>query len=202
MVAKNKVYRKIFKRCCTKVCINMKKVIILNFIVVLIFFTVYACGKKEADTEKDKTAVSVIEKKAEVQSSTESIPAEIGESYKGVVVISEIEGINWQKGLITAVGKGLPPKHITNQAQAEILAIRAAKMEAYKNLLETVMKIKTPPDKDMKEYLVDKNIESSHIEGFVKGARVVKEEYLDDGSAKVVLELSLTGNDGLVAVLK
>ena len=80
--------------------------------------------------------------------------------------------------------------------------MRAAKIEGYKVLLETILKMKTPPDRGMKEYLDEKRIEISRIEGFLKGARVVKEEYKDDGSAEVTLEVPLTGADGLVTMLK
>ncbi|HCY19614.1 MAG TPA: hypothetical protein DHU69_07660 [Deltaproteobacteria bacterium] len=80
--------------------------------------------------------------------------------------------------------------------------MRAAKLEGYKALLETIMKIKTPPDKGMKQYLDERHIEISRVEGFVKGARIIKEEYKDDGSAEVTLEVPLTGVSGLVAVMK
>ena len=100
------------------------------------------------------------------------------------------------------MGRGLPPKDMKNQAQARILAMRAATIEAQKNMLEIIMKMKTPPDKGMKEYLDEKRIEITRIEGFIKGARVVKEEYKDDGSAEATLEAPLIGADGLVAALK
>ncbi|MBI3753302.1 MAG: hypothetical protein HY266_04550 [Deltaproteobacteria bacterium] len=163
----------------------------------LLFAVLPGCGKKEEEPK-----ISVAEKKAEVATSAEAIPQEFAEAYKGVVVVATVEGIDWRKGIITAVGRGLPPKDIKNPAQAKILAMRAAKVEAYKNLLETILKIKTPPDQGMKEYLDEKHIEISRIEGFIKGAKVVKEEYKDDGSAEVTLELPITGGYGLVAVLK
>src|SRR4030067_238675 len=142
------------------------------------------------------------EKKSEVAPTVEAIPAEFAEAYKNVVVVSEIEGVDWQKGTITAIGRGYPPKDITNPAQIRILTMRAAKVEGYKALLETILKMKTPPDRGMKEYLDEKHIEMTRIEGFVKGAMVVKEEYKDDRSAEVTLEVPITGGSGLVAVLK
>ena len=168
---------------------------------ILLFTVLTACGKKE-EPVKEETQTSVVEKKAEVAPSAENIPAEFAEAYKGVVVVSQVEGIDWQKGTITAIGRGYPPKDITNPAQIRILTMRAAKIEGYKVLLETILKMKTPPDRGMKEYLDEKRIEISRIEGFLKGARVVKEEYKDDGSAEVTLEVPLTGADGLVTMLK
>ena len=156
-----------------------------------------ACGKKE-----EKQQVAVVEKKVEVAPTVEAIPSEFAEAYKNVVVVSEVEGVDWQKGTITAIGRGLPPKGITNPAQVKILTMRAAKVEAYKNLLETILKMKTPPDRGMQEYLDERHIEMTRIEGFVKGAMLVKEEYKDDGSAEVTLEVPITGGSGLVAVLK
>ena len=144
----------------------------------------------------------MVEKRAEVAPTVETIPTEFAEAYKKVFVVSEVDGVDWQKGVITAVGRGYPPKDITNPAQVRILTMRAAKLEGYKALLETIMKIKTPPDKGMKQYLDERHIEISRVEGFVKGARIIKEEYKDDGSAEVTLEVPLTGVSGLVAVMK
>lgn len=164
----------------------------------LLLTVVTGCGKKESE----EAQVAVVEKKVEVAPTVEAIPAEFAEAYKNVVVVSEVEGIDWQKGTITAIGRGYPPKDITNPAQIRILTMRAAKVEGYKALLETILKMKTPPDRGMKEYLDEKHIEMTRIEGFVKGAMVVKEEYKDDGSAEVTLEVPIIGGSGLVAVLK
>jgi len=160
----------------------------------LLHTVVTGCGKSEKEAITEETQVAVVEKRAEV--------AEFAEAYKKVFVVSEVDGVDWQKGVITAVGRGYPPKDITNPAQVRILTMRAAKLEGYKALLETIMKIKTPPDKGMKQYLDERHIEISRVEGFVKGARIIKEEYKDDGSAEVTLEVPLTGVSGLVAVMK
>ena len=161
------------------------------------------CGKKEKESAKEDAQVSVVEKKTEVTSSVDGASPEFtADTYKGVLVVSSVEGVDWQKGVITAVGKGLLPKDVANPAQAKLLAMRAAKIEAYKNLLETILKMKTPPDRGMKEYLEEKHIEITRIEGFVKGAMVVKEEYKNDGSAEVTLEVPITGGSGLVTELK
>lgn len=172
----------------------------------LLLFTAYSlqvvalngCSK----TEEESPAIAVGEKKGETTVSAEVTPPDMAESYKEVLVVSEIEGVDWQHGTITAIGKGLPPQHVTSPAQVRILTARAAKMEAYKSLLETIMKMKTPPDKGMQEYLAEKNIEMSRIEGFVKGARVVKEEYKDDGSVEITIEAPLAGVSGLISVLQ
>src|SRR3990172_2849675 len=181
--------------------INRQTTIILFIACCLVFTGLTACSKKE-EAGKDEVQVSVAEKKAEITTATETKPVDFAEAYKGVVVVSSVEGVDWQKGIITAVGRGLPPKGITNPAQVKILTMRAAKIEAYKNLLETILKMKTPPDRGMKEYLDEKHIEITRIESFVKGAMVVKEEYKNDGSAEVMLEVSIAGGNGLIAALK
>lgn len=177
---------------------NLKLVtLILLFAIHFSLFTVIAgCGKKE------EAQVSMVEKKAEVAPSAEAVPQESAESYKDVLVVSQVDGVDWQKGMITVIGRGLPPKDIKNPAQARLLAMRAATVEAQRNLLEIILKMKTPPDKGMKEYLDEKHIEITRIEGFVKGAMVIKEEYKDDGSAEVTLEAPLAGGSGLVAELR
>jgi hypothetical protein len=161
------------------------------------------CTKKEKEALKEDTQFSVVEKNTEVTSSVEAASPEItADTYKGVLVVSSVEGVDWQKGVITAVGRGLLPKDVANPSQAKLIAMRAAKMEAYKNLLETILKMKTPPDRGMKEYLEEKHIQITRIEGFVKGAMVVKEEYKNDGSAEVTLAVPITGEKGLLSALK
>lgn len=165
--------------------------------IVLIVFVLCACSKKD-----DEPAISIIDKQGEPTVLVEGIPKEFAEKYQGLFVVSEIDGVEWNKGIITATGRGLPPKHITNEVQAKLLAIRAANVEAQKNLLLTIMKMKTPPDRGIKEYIDDKHIEITRIEGFIKGARVVKEEFKEDGSAEVMIQIALTGGEGLIALLK
>ncbi|MBI5047698.1 MAG: hypothetical protein HZB54_01930 [Deltaproteobacteria bacterium] len=49
-----------------------------------------ACGKKE-EPVKEETKISVVEKKAEVAPSAETISAE---AYKGALVVSDVTGVN------------------------------------------------------------------------------------------------------------
>src|SRR3989304_6196198 len=68
---------------------------------ILLFTVLTACGKKE-EPVKEETKISVVEKKAEVALSAETVSAE---AYKGVIVVSAVEGVDWQKGIISATGR-------------------------------------------------------------------------------------------------
>jgi len=46
--------------------------------------------------------------------------------------------INWGSGYIEAVGRGTVPKRYLGKPHARPIALRAAKMDAYRNLMEVV----------------------------------------------------------------
>lgn len=158
---------------------------------VIISLSLTACEREVAEEGMKQAAVKT----------EEAIPLQYAEAYKNVLAVTEVEGVAWERGVITAVGRGVPPARITHPGQAKILAMRAAKVDGYRNLLKTILTMRTP-DRAMEQYLEENNIRIERIEGFIKGARVLKEEYREDGSAEVLMELPITGGNGLVALLK
>ena len=46
--------------------------------------------------------------------------------------------VNYEEGYIEAVGTGAPPQQYYGKPQARPMALRAAQVDAYRNLLETV----------------------------------------------------------------
>ncbi len=107
--------------------------------------------------------------------------------------------INWSQGAVTAKGSGAPPKGITNQAQARLMAERAAKADALRNLLETVKGVQVDSETTVETFITKSDRILTRVRGIVIGARVVDTKYLSDGAVEVTVTVNMTGE--LLAVM-
>ena len=101
--------------------------------------------------------------------------------------------INWTKGIIQAKGIGAPPEKYYGKPQAHPMALRAAKMDVMRNLLEATKGVRISSTTLVKDFAVTSNIIMSQIEGMVKGAQIVHQEYMSDGTVEVTMQMSLMG---------
>jgi hypothetical protein len=106
---------------------------------------------------------------------------------------------NWEDGYIKATGMGTAdPRTTVNQAQALALAEDAARVRAYAQLAETVLGFNITSEITVDNGLVDKSEQKMRLEGFLKGARVLKDEtkveWLPDGSPSVEITVGIVMN--------
>lgn len=101
--------------------------------------------------------------------------------------------VNWSANVIRAVGSGAPSPDAPNVAVARLGAERAAKLDAMRNLLETVKGVRIDSQTTVVNFTTQSDVINSRIEGFVKGARVIKTKYLSDGGVEVIIEVPITG---------
>jgi len=101
--------------------------------------------------------------------------------------------INWTKGVVQAKGIGAPPERYYGKPQARPMALRAAKMDAMRNLLEVTEGVRISSTTTVKDYVVESDIIMSQVQGMVKGAQVVHQEYMSDGTVEVTMQMSLMG---------
>ncbi len=101
--------------------------------------------------------------------------------------------INWTRGIIQAKGIGAPPEKYYGKPQARPMALRAAKLDAMRNLLEVTKGVRIDSTTTVENYVVESDIIMSKVDGMVKGAQVVKQEYLSDGTVEVTMQMSLHG---------
>jgi len=101
--------------------------------------------------------------------------------------------INYQDGYIEAVGIGAPPEQSYGKPNARPMALRAAQVDAYRNLLETVQGVQIDSKTTVKDFVVESDVINTAISGMVKGAQVVKKEYLSDGTVEVTVRMPLSG---------
>ena len=102
--------------------------------------------------------------------------------------------VNWSRGIIQATGIGAPPESAYGKPQARPLALRAAKLDALRNMLEVVKGVRIDSTSVVKNFEIQSDVIMSKVEGMVRGARQVKQEYMSDGTVEVVMEMDLHGD--------
>lgn len=107
--------------------------------------------------------------------------------------IGDNGSINWTEGVIQATGIGAPPEEFYGKPQARPMALRAAQLDAYRKLLEVTRGVRVDSQTLVEDYTVKSDVIRTQVEGMVKGAQIVKKEYLSDGSVEVTLQVSLHG---------
>ena len=110
--------------------------------------------------------------------------------------------VNWSAGYIEAVGIGAPPANAIGKPQARPLALRAAELDAKRNLLEITKGMRIDSTTVVKDYTVESDIINSQVEGFIKGAQVVNRDYMSDGTVEVTVRMPIFGDFSQVIVPK
>ncbi|MGL4994670.1 MAG: LPP20 family lipoprotein [Deefgea sp.] len=96
---------------------------------------------------------------------------------------------------VTAVGYGaMPVGEGLTSAQRHLLAMRAAKLDAYRALAETVSGIKITGTSTVSAMALTSDSYKAYIEAYMRGARVVSITPLPDGAFETILELTLGGD--------
>ena len=97
----------------------------------------------------------------------------------------------WVPIKITAKGGGVPPPTAINQAQARLMAERAAKLDAYRNLLEQAYGVVIHSNTSVRDFVTQSDTIRARVEAYIKGAKVIDTRYLSDGSVEIEMELVL-----------
>lgn len=116
-----------------------------------------------------------------------------------LLYVTSLDGIDWNRGVIRATGKGLYPLNAPNATVRHEMAKRAALSDAERNLLKMIGRIKTDPGHDLGSTMNSGSF-AVRIQGFVKSYSVIQERQLNDG-LEIELELPLTGPGGLTRYL-
>ena len=139
---------------------------------------------------KTRTLVVIAAALMLVFPATEGFAAE----WHELVETAGINGtINWSEGIITATGIGTPPEKYYGKPQARPMALRAAQLDAFRNLLEATKGVRIDSTTLVRDSMVESDVIRSQVSGMVKGAQAVKKEYLSDGTVEVTLAMSLRG---------
>ncbi len=100
--------------------------------------------------------------------------------------------VDWQPVTIRATGHGAPPAQSVNAAQARIMTERAAKLDAYRNLLEQSYGVNISARSNVRDFILKSDSVKARVDAYIRGAKVVHTTYHDDGGVEVDMEVTLT----------
>jgi hypothetical protein len=101
---------------------------------------------------------------------------------------------DWTTGMVTAKGIGIPSKNPVSALQAKEMAKSAAWAVALRNLLEVVKGVRVDSTTTVNNFVTTNDEVRTRVEGMVKGAKLVKEQEMPDGSFETTVEMKLTGD--------
>lgn len=122
-----------------------------------------------------------------------SVEVNVNQESKGIV--------NWEKGAAADIevwGVGLAPANML-ATRGQALARRAAMVDAYRQLAETVEGVNVDSETTMKDLAIESDVVKANVKALVKGARVVDEHINADGSYSVKMSLPMFGSTKSVA---
>jgi hypothetical protein len=105
--------------------------------------------------------------------------------------------VDWNKRMIIAVGIGAPNPNVPESARRPG-ALRAAKLVALRNALETIKGIYLNSFTTVQNFMTVNDVVSTNVEGYVKNfSQKGKEKYMSDGTVEVTMMVPLDGIGGV-----
>ena len=101
--------------------------------------------------------------------------------------------VDWTTGIATARGIGIPPKNPASPLQAKEMTRKAAWAVALSNLLEVVKGVHIDSTTTINNSIMSNDEVQTKVQGFIRGARLVKEQEMPDGSYETTVELKVGG---------
>jgi len=112
---------------------------------------------------------------------------------QGVVTQLENGRVNYSEQTIEAIGIGFVPQNAINAGQARRMAIRIAKQDALRQLIEIVNGVTLTSETTMSGAMVD-DVINTKVKGFIRGARPKGQpKYLSDTSVEVEYSVPMSG---------
>lgn len=96
----------------------------------------------------------------------------------------------WEPVTVQATGSGAPQENLP-PGQARLMALRAAKVDGYRNLLEQTYGVRIQGDTTVRDFITQSDIVRSKVDAFIRGAKEVSNRTLSDGTVEVELEITL-----------
>lgn len=101
--------------------------------------------------------------------------------------------VNWTERTIVATGSGAPDLKAANVAVARLGAERVAKLDALRNILETLKGVRVSSEVTVENEMVTSSKMRTKIEGVARRFKVLRTKYYSDGGVDLVVQMSLDG---------
>jgi hypothetical protein len=96
---------------------------------------------------------------------------------------------------LQAVGYGAPGSYSQyTHGQQKLMAMRAAQVDAYRNLAEQVYGFRVWGNTSVSAFATQNDTVRTYVDAFIRGARVVNTTAIADGNFEVTVELELSQN--------
>ena len=115
-------------------------------------------------------------------------------------VVTQLEGgsVDYSAQAINAVGIGFVPTNAVNAGQARRMALRIAKQDALRQLIEIVNGVTLTSETTMSGAMVD-DVINTKVRGFIRGARQLGQpKYLSDTSVEVEFTVPMSGISDII----
>ncbi|HDR14336.1 MAG TPA: hypothetical protein ENN79_02385 [Desulfobacteraceae bacterium] len=99
--------------------------------------------------------------------------------------------MNWTTKALRVKGNGFGPEHVKELGRRKILAKRAAKLDAYRNLIEAIRGVQVTSTTSVADMMLESDSIRSRTEGVLKGMRVVAVDYSNDGGCEITVEVNI-----------
>lgn len=101
-------------------------------------------------------------------------------------------GVDWTEGVVFAIGRGLPPARANGEAQARLMARRAAVIHGYQQLAEITHGVQVTSEMTIRDAMITHVEVRATVTALIKGAQVVEERF-EGGMAIVKLAMPMGG---------
>ena len=124
-----------------------------------------------------------------------STDAELVKKYQWVTLYhSDLPHLNKPKiktRVFRAQGVGIPSSKLQNPTQARLMALRAAKGDALRNLAEEIKGTRIDSDTTIEDMVTQNDNIRMQLNTTLQGARVVNRKQMPDGSVEIEIEVEL-----------
>lgn len=116
----------------------------------------------------------------------------IGLSQGYVQQVGATGNVNWTQQVVRCTGIGAPNPNMPMAAQ-RAAALQAAKLDALRNLLETIKGVNLTSQTTVENAMLVSDVIRTRVEGALQGFRVVDTRYMSTGDVEVDVEIPITG---------
>ena len=120
------------------------------------------------------------------------VAQEAGEVTEGDLKVEHGQ-VNWTDKSITATGSGAPDLKAPNVAVARLGAERVAKLDALRNILETLKGVRINSEVTVENEMVTNSKMRTKVQGVARRFKVLKTKYYSDGGVDLIVQMSLDG---------
>ena len=107
-------------------------------------------------------------------------------------------GADFEMNRVEADGFGLPPAYAVSEAQARLMARRAAIADAQRNLAEQIAGVQVDSETTVQNLQIASDVVKTRVSALIKGAKIISES-AEDGAYHVVMALPLYGVNNSLA---